>query len=262
LLPDWGYLTTEIQFRVIMGLGAIPAAIVFWYSIGYKESIEFKKSHSESPLREAFRHRAYWGLLMGTAGTWFLYDIAFYGINIFTPDIIKSIFGDQSNVATCWQSLVAQSIGIPGCVLAIVALDRKGIYWLMLYGFWLLVALFAFFAAVYNFSPDGCVILKFVIYCLLTFALNFGPNVATYVLPTACFPPELRSLFHGLSAASAKMGAVVGSFAFQPIKDAWGIAVLMWIQAGLCVLGALVTIRFVKKDRGGVSGESRPLLTN
>ena len=48
-------------------------------------------------------------------------------------------------------------------------------------------------------------VLKFITFCLITFALNFGPNVGTYVLPATCFPAAIRSTFHGLSAASGKV---------------------------------------------------------
>jgi PHS family inorganic phosphate transporter-like MFS transporter len=45
----------------------------------------------------------------------------------------------------------------------------------------------------------------------LMFALNWGCNVATFVLPAVAFPPGVRATFHGLSAASGKLGAVVGA---------------------------------------------------
>ena len=239
---------TQLQFRLLMGLGAIPAAIVLYASLSHEDSHEFKKSQAKSPLKDALKQRAYWKTLLGTAGTWFLYDVAYYGTNIFTPDIIESIFGKEDNIQLCWHSLVAQAIGIPGCLLGIWLLKPKGVYWLMLYGFWFIALLFAAFAIVYNVDTTGLSSIKFVLYCALTFALNFGPNVATFVLPVVSFPPHVRSIFHGLSAASAKLGAVVGTYIFVPISHAWGVAGVMWLQVGLCVLGAIVTILCVQKD--------------
>ena len=69
-----------------------------------------------------------------------------------------------------------------------------------------------------------------------------GPNVATFVLPAVAFPPEVRSTFHGLSAGSGKVGAVVGTFIYAPLADAFGIAMVMWIQCALCLVGVGVSL--------------------
>ena len=111
--------------------------------------------------------------------------------------------------------------------------------------------LFGALALSYQIYPDGSAVwLKFVLYCLLTCALNFGPNVATYVLPTVCFPTHVKSISHGLSAASAKIGAVVGTFIFQPILSKWGINGVMWMQMLFCLVGALITYLFVSPTAG------------
>ena len=92
------------------------------------------------------------------------------------------------------------------------------------------------------FTPSSNSFLICSLFCLSTFALNFGPNVSTYVLPTSAFPqqvtasqwmilcrlgmhrvpcfrripevlnfpcfrriPQVRGTFHGLSAASGKV---------------------------------------------------------
>ena len=67
-----------------------------------------------------------------------------------------------------------------------------------------------------------------------------GPNVATFVLPIECFPPNLRGSFHGMSAAAAKVGAVVGAFLFPAVSRAAGMAAVMWLQAGVSVAGAVL----------------------
>ena len=52
--------------------------------------------------------------------------------------------------------------------------------------------------------------------------------------------PSVRCTFHGLSAASGKFGAIVGTFLFLPIESNGGLAGIMWTQfafsfvAGVC----------------------------
>ena len=83
---------------------------------------------------------------------------------------------------------------------------------------------------------------------LLIFALNWGVNVSTYVLPTETFPTEVKSTFFGLSAAAGKMGAVVGGYGFDPFIDHVGFAWLYVMCAGVALLGVVVTHYFIEDD--------------
>ena len=198
--------------------------------------------------------------LFGTALTWFLYDISFYGTVIFTPQILKHIFGNSNTLADiCWQSILTISFGIPGCVCGIIYLKKGTCYKLNLYGFYLMAIAYASLAIVHAVAEDQH-ILMFVFFLFINFAINNGPAVATFVLPAMCFPTEVRSTFHGVSAASAKVGALAGTFMYKPLP----FEAIMWIQVcffflyffltkiikkaqkhqkqvGLCLLGALVT---------------------
>ncbi|GJY99585.1 inorganic phosphate transporter 1-4 [Tanacetum coccineum] len=51
-------------------------------------------------------------------------------------------------------------------------------------------------------------------YSLTFFFANFGPNTTTFVVPAEIFPARVRSTCHGISAASGKLGAIVGAFGF------------------------------------------------
>merc|ERR1711933_523460 len=73
--------------------------------------------------------------LIGTAGTWFCYDVAFYGTNVFTPAILDSIcmIGtkdqdgcDQTLLQTSIQAAIVQAMGIPGIVCAILLIEKIG----------------------------------------------------------------------------------------------------------------------------------------
>ncbi|XP_024013340.1 probable inorganic phosphate transporter 1-6 isoform X2 [Eutrema salsugineum] len=56
-----------------------------------------------------------------------------------------------------------------------------------------------------------------VLYSLTFFFCNFGPNATTFIVPAEIFPARLRSTCHGISAASGKAGAIVGSFGFAAL---------------------------------------------
>lgn len=155
--------------------------------------------------------------------------------------------------AQSWQSLVTASVGVPGCICAILCLKRFGNRWLNIYGFALMAVLFAAMAITYSLDQKNSNLL-FAELMALTFALNFGPNVATFVLPALAFPPEVRSTFHGLSAGSGKVGAVVGTFIYTPLADAFGIATVMWIQCVLSLIAVVLSIYCIADDRPGRAG--------
>ena len=170
------------------------------------------------------------------------------------PNILKTIFGQGETVfALSWQSLVTAAVGLPGCVAAILCLKWFGNRWLDIYGFFLCAVLFAAMAITYTIDSTASNLL-FAELMALTFALNFGPNVATFVLPAVAFPPQVRSTFHGLSAGSGKVGAVVGTFIYAPLADAYGVATVMWIQCALCLVGVVLSIYCIADDHPRTKG--------
>lgn len=85
----------------------------------------------------------------------------------------------------------------------------------------------------------------------MTVALNAGPNVSTYVLPASAFHRSERGFFHGLSAAAGKAGAVLGAFIFPSLVEAVGLAGVLWMQVGVALLGAVVSVVFLRVESSG-----------
>jgi PHS family inorganic phosphate transporter-like MFS transporter len=160
-----------------------------------------------------------WALL-GTASTWFLIDVTFYGQSLMSSTVLADVFGSNAGVkaldklrssllATVWTMLIA----LPGYWVAIAAVERTGRKPLQLWGFVACAAAFAVLGAFYN-TPlrtggGGAGFLVF--YGLTYFTTNAGPNSMTFLIPTEAFPTLARSSAHGISAASGKIGATLGS---------------------------------------------------
>jgi PHS family inorganic phosphate transporter-like MFS transporter len=61
-------------------------------------------------------------------------------------------------------------------------------------------------------------------YAFTFFFANWGPNSTTFVYPAELFPASVRSTAHGISAATGKAGAIIGSIGFlyaskDPVLD-------------------------------------------
>jgi PHS family inorganic phosphate transporter-like MFS transporter len=250
----------QFQFRFLFALGAVPGLIVIAATFREKSSTpEVPVSVEQPGLRDAFRHQPaeLKMTLFGTSGSWFLYDVAYYGTNIFTPTLLGKIcltgskvdgVCTQSLFETAWQSVIVQAMGIPACFIAIHLIGKYGSRFLNIMGFTLLALLFLLMAIVWTANEDLHMLL-FVIFCAITFCLNFGPNLGTYVLPAICFPYEVRSTCHGISAFGGKLGAVVGTLIFKPVSHmGGGISALLFMQAAVCLAGAIVGHFFLKSD--------------
>ena len=66
-------------------------------------------------------------------------------------------------------------------------------------GFGLMSIACAFLALAFRLGASPAA--KFGLFCFLLFALNWGPNVSTYVMPTAIFPTAVRSTCFGLAVS-------------------------------------------------------------
>ena len=189
--------------------------------------------------------------------------MSFYGINVFTPDILKGVFGNESLVSLCWQTVVVSAMGIPACALAIWMLPRLGSRLLNFYGFIANAAAFLAMGIVYGVYPatsQGQWI-KFALFCVVTFSLNWGPNVATYVCPVQVYPSSVRGTFHGLSAASGKLGAALGAFIYPVMLSTMaptgffnGSASIFLLQVGVNALGAALAFFYLPSRSSDATG--------
>jgi len=232
---------TELQFRILFGVGALPSGLVIiltWLQFRGKER---ERVGSENPVRVALNHPELWRKLIGTGGCWFMYDFVYYGTALNQTSIINNVFGgDETIYDNCWHNIVVAAMGIPGVLTAIYQLEAYGDKRLMSWGFVLIGFTSLLLCASFKYYPDNNS-LNFALFCLLLFAVNWGCNVATYVLPIETFPAEVRSSFYGLSAALGKVGAFLGGFFFEPIsKGAGGYSSVY----GVCFLMSLAGVAF------------------
>ncbi|RLN57952.1 hypothetical protein BBJ28_00002593 [Nothophytophthora sp. Chile5] len=216
----------ETVWRLLFGIGVIPAIIVCYYRITAEETEAFKATEERRVAAEAhnptasrarlsFIIRHYGVSLLGTAGTWFLFDIVFYAQNLFSASIL-SVVGVKNaslQVVTTQNAFVAL-MALPGYYVAVYFINRLGRKVIQLQGFAVMTVLFLVLAIFWDKIQEEAV-LFIILYGAALFFSNFGPNMSTFVMPTEMFPTPIRSTCHGISAASGKAGAAIGSFGFS-----------------------------------------------
>lgn len=206
--------------------------------------------------------------LLGTAATWFLFDVLFYGNTLFQPIVIEAAFGAKREHSdslrllqqTAVDSLVLTSVALPGYAVAGMLLGKKKAWcycgieqsprFVMLQGFAAMSVLYLVIGAGWNELRNYPELLV-LLYSLTFFFANYGPNTTTFVLPSLVYSPECRSTFNGLSAAAGKLGALTGASLFEPAAHAFGDATVMLLCAGIAGVSLIATKCFVPNSLNG-----------
>ena len=154
--------------------------------------------------------------LLGASLCWLLWDVAFYGNKLFQSTFLLALTGEETTsllhftMAATLNSFVA----LCGYFGAALLMDHPliGRFRLQLIGFLLTGTLFVSVGFSYdNLSPTILVIM----YLGSSFFGQLGPNATTFLIPAEIFPTEVRTLCHGIAAASGKFGALLASFLFN-----------------------------------------------
>src|ERR1700729_1487154 len=261
--------SNDVAWRVLLALGAVPAAAVIYLRCRMPESPRYQaqvqgragQAASQIPglaggqvngngsgdrqhqmgLRAFLTNRRWLITLAGTAGCWFLLDYAYYGNTISTPQIIGLISPHSSTMTTiAIQLAIFVVAAVPGYLLGVARMDRVGHRRLQLIGFAMMALCFAVIGLVPGLTTAVAPFL--LVYGVSYFFTEFGPNVTTFVLPGELFPTQVRATGHGISAGAGKLGAFVGVFLFPVLQDNLGLRGTLLLTAGVSVLGALLTL--------------------
>ena len=276
--------SNDIAWRVLLALGAVPAAAVIYLRRQMPESPRYlaqvqgrsteagiqlsafsdgmvkvampSAARRRIQLRAFLTNRRFLVMLAGTAGCWFLLDYAYYGNTISTPEIIGLISpGSSTMTKIAIQLAIFVVAAVPGYILAIARMDRIGHRRLQLVGFVMMALCFAVIALVPGMTTA---VLPFLLaYGISYFFTEFGPNLTTFVLPGELYPVSVRATGHGISAGIGKFGAFIGVFLFPVLQESLGLRGTLLLTAGVSVLGALLTLVLPEPARRSLDDISR-----
>jgi len=264
-------LSSDLSWRLLLALGAVPAAGVIYLrskmpesprfqarvqgraSVAAQEAVAFSRGvlrHSSRPLadetrrfslREFLHDPTMLKLLLGTAGSWFLFDYAYYGNTLSLPVILKGVDSSATlKVKLLWTLGIFVVFALPGYLLAVMRMDRIGHRRLQLIGFAVLTVVFAGLAA---FAKLTTTVVPFLLlFGLSYFFVEFGPNTTTFVIPSEVFPVSVRTTGHGVAAGIGKLGAFVGVFLVPALELQIGLRGMLAVAAGSAAAGYLLTL--------------------
>ncbi|CAM4796488.1 unnamed protein product [Rotaria magnacalcarata] len=226
-----------------------------------------KRSDSRHHFRDFRIYFSKWRnlkVLIGTCSTWFLLDIAFYGLTLNQSIVISAIgFAPDTSTTSPWETLWKQALGnliisllgsIPGYYVTVFTVERLGRKTIQIIGFVMETILFIIVAAAFYPLKDrstGAFIFMFV---LIQFFFQFGANATTFIIPAEVFPTRFRATAHGMSAACGKSGAILAAFGFNVLVNLGGknafLPQTLGIFAAIQFVGLLATIFLLPESKG------------
>jgi MFS transporter, PHS family, inorganic phosphate transporter len=259
-----------VVWRLLLGLGAIPAAAVIFmrskmpesprfvhhvkgqHAVAAKSLVDFAQGEivSEGTVNSSGTSRiswrrfmsswSTWRLVIGTAGAWFFFDYAYYGNTLSLPVILSRVAPTGTvKVDLVWSLGIFVIFALPGYALAVARMDRIGHRRLQAIGFSVMAVCFVVLAAVPVLTTA---IVPFVmIFGVSYFFVEFGPNTTTFVLPSEVYPVSQRTTGHGMAAGIGKLGAFVGVFMVPSLETSIGLRGMLAVAGGAAALGIALT---------------------
>ena len=176
---------------------------------------------------------------------------------------MKTAFGyDDANgdeysnlVKNIRDSMILSSIALPGYFVSITLIGRRVFFkriqtprYIQIQGFACMAVLYLIISFTWSSLTEHHWLLV-MLYGSTFFFSNYGPNTTTFMLPSITFSPECRSTLNGIAAASGKMGALVGSFFFEPISNMYGDPMVMLLCALTSIFAGIITFYCCKEPR-------------
>ena len=265
-------IPNDIAWRLMLGLGAIPAGAVIYLRSRMPESpryvarVQGKVKEAQESLAqfsgvaslkqveidqstraqrmtfsEFIRNPKFLRYLVGTAGAWFVFDYAYYGNSISMPLVLSTVSPSLTPIAKmAWTLIIFAVAAVPGYILALTKMDKIGHRKLQLIGFIFMGLAFGIIGIVPHMTT---LVLPFlIVFGASYFFAEFGPNTTTFVMAAEVYPTSMRTTGHGISAGVAKVGAFIGVFVFPILQKAVGVRGTLFITFVFSIIGVLVTL--------------------
>ncbi|BGP42721.1 Plasma membrane permease, mediates uptake of glycerophosphoinositol and glycerophosphocholine [Rhodotorula kratochvilovae] len=230
-------------WRTVFGISIVPPLVVLLFRMRMVNSKLYRQGAIQRGPPLLLTVKFYWKSLIGTCGAWFVISGA----------IISQIVhakGHELVRKTAEYQLLLGTIALPGVIVGALLVNRLGRRNLMMLGFggYLLVGLIV-----------GCAYDKIikvvpafvVLYGLMQSFGNMGPGDTLGLVSAESYATAVRGTCYGFSAAIGKVGAVVGTQTFIPIRDHLGPRWTFIVAAIVGILGIIVAFFFIRNDLDG-----------
>ena len=191
---------STITWRILLGLGCLPGLVLAVLrstdvtnktkTTGPSDVQDTPSSSSSSSLSlvqalqtepKLFRK------LLGTAGTWFVFDICFYGNTLFQPYVLTDAFGPKTTLLlSARDTAIVAAIALPGYFVSVYMLGRQSPRYIQLQGFLCMAVLYTIIGIDFHGLARFNKWVMMVLYALTFFFANYGPNATVRMYRLYC----------------------------------------------------------------------------
>jgi MFS family permease len=270
-------VSNGLTWRLILGFGVLPSLLVLYQRRHMPESPRWTAERgderqaqqdfdafsragtqtfsapetSSAPTgqtRSVLANRRLWIVFLGTAGSWFFFNVAVYGSYVSQPLLIKSIAPHGSMIANiAVNTILVVSFSLIGAVAGLLVLDRMPRRVQQTAGFTLCALSMLLITLVPSLSAT--VVPFAVVFGMSLFGVAFGPNYTTMLLAAESYPTTVRSTFHGLSSGIAKIGAFGGALVVPLLLSHSGLRAVT-LMGFCCYAAGIATTMLVREPTG------------
>lgn len=178
---------------------------------------------------------------------WGCEGMGVYGIGIFTPILLIALGLIQNGenafdrtVESFRFTFYVNLFVMLGFVLGLTVVRKLNIIRTQALGFFICAAglLITLLGYVYH-APLGITLGGFLLFEL---ALNAGPHLSTFELPSRIYSLQERASGEGIASALGKLGAIIATFIIPPLLKAGGGKLVLIVAIAVLLVGGIITL--------------------
>lgn len=282
---DWGFVIAAVVplvlicifgehrlqwvWRLTMGLGAIPPFSLFLMRLKFKENKSFTSTKFNKMMPYGLIFKFYWFRTIIISIIWFLYNFSSYAFGIYSSLIIKNLLTNDSDEQVglkesfAWNVLF-NAFYLPGSFAGAIFADYIGPRLTLSLGLFV-QAMFGIGMTCGFKSLEKNIAAFTVVFGIFTSLGEFSVGDNIGLIASKSYATPVRGTLYSISAAFAKVGAFVGTYAFpQIIKNAGGsdttngMRAPFWVATALCLVSCFLALFFLPElDPNAIVDEDR-----
>jgi len=196
-------------------------------------------------------------VLLGTSYSWFALDVAWYGLSLNQPRILDLINYSGKGATTLFDIFYSNAVGaviiacmgtVPGYWVTVFYVEKLGRRFIQMLGFAVITVILLIMSVFWDYIKEN-VPLFIALFTISNFFFNFGPNQTTFIVAGEVFPTRWRSTCHGISAASGKLGAIIGIQVIAPFFNSH-VQIVLFLFSIIMATGWVATYYLVPETAG------------
>lgn len=282
---DWGFVIAAVVplvlicifgehrlqwvWRLTMGLGAIPPFSLFLMRLKFKENKSFTSTKFNKMMPYGLIFKFYWFRTIIISIIWFLYNFSSYAFGIYSSLIIKNLLTNDSDEQVglkesfAWNVLF-NAFYLPGSFAGAIFADYIGPRLTLSLGLFV-QAMFGIGMTCGFKSLEKNIAAFTIVFGIFTSLGEFSVGDNIGLIASKSYATPVRGTLYSISAAFAKVGAFVGTYAFpQIIKNAGGsdttngMRAPFWVATALCLVSCFLALFFLPElDPNAIVDEDR-----